>query len=244
MAIVLLGTLDTKGEELRFVREWLQGQGFTTLVIDAGSAGPPSFDPDIGREEVFQRAGTTWEAVRDQGERGEAVRKAAIGCAQVVADLATAGRVEGVLGIGGSAGTIIATTSMRRLPLGLPKVMISTLASGQTRPFLGGSDIVMVPTIADIAGLNRLTRAALALGANALAGMVRGPTTASEYDPDSRRRPLIAASMFGVTTPCVDRARRNLECAGTRSSSSTPRESAASRWRRLFVTARFRGCST
>ncbi len=211
MAVVLIGTLDTKGGELAFVRDQIRAQGVETLVIDAGSQGPPTLDPDIGRDEVFRRAGTSAEAVTERGDRGEAVAKAAEGAASLVADLHREGRVDGVFGLGGSAGTVIGSAAMRALPFGVPKVMVSTLASGQTRPFVGGSDIAMFHPVADLAGLNRLTKMALSNAAHALVGMVKGPRV---IDDPADRRPVVAATMFGVTTPCVDRARRRLEAEG------------------------------
>jgi uncharacterized protein (UPF0261 family) len=211
MPVVLIGTLDTKGGELAYVRDLLAARGLGTLVIDAGSAGPPPFAPDVGRDEVFRSAGTSAAAVQQRGDRGEAVAAAARGVAALAARLAAAGRVDGVIGIGGSAGTVIGTAAMRALPFGVPKVMVSTLASGQMRPFVGGSDIMVLHPVADVAGLNRLTRVALANAAHALAGMVQfaRPPAASAGE-----RPPVAATMFGVTTPCVDRARRTLEAAG------------------------------
>jgi uncharacterized protein (UPF0261 family) len=211
MAVVLIGTLDTKGLELAFVRDLLRASGLETLVIDAGSQGPPAIEPDIPRDEVFRRAGTSAEAVQERADRGEAVARAAEGVAAIVEELHREGRVEGVFGLGGSAGTVIATSAMRALRFGLPKVMVSTLASGQTRPFVGGSDIAMFHPVADLAGLNRLTRTALSNAAHALVGMIKGPKLAEE---PADRRPVVAATMFGVTTPCVDRARRRLEAEG------------------------------
>lgn len=211
MLVVLVGTLDTKGHELAYVRELLADQGLETLVIDAGSAGPPVFTPDIDRAEVFRHAGTTAEAVRASGDRGEAVAAAARGVAALAVSLSARLRIDGILAVGGSAGTVIGTAAMRALPFGMPKVMVSTLASGQTRPYVGGSDIMMVHPVADVAGLNRLTRVALANAAFALSGMVKRPRRDSVVVSD---RPLVAATMFGVTTPCVDRARRTLEADG------------------------------
>ncbi len=211
MAVVLIGTLDTKGRELAFVRDLLRAEGLETIVVDAGSQGPPAFAADVDRAEVFRRAGTSAAEVRARGDRGEAVARAAEGVAVIMAGLDRAGRVDGVFGLGGSAGTVIGTAAMRGLPFGRPKVMVSTLASGQTRPFVGGSDIAMFHPVADLAGLNRLTRVALANAAHALAAMVRAPRPA---EPPGPRRPVVAASMFGVTTPCVDRARGVLEAAG------------------------------
>ncbi len=211
MAVVLVGTLDTKGHELAFVRDLLRAQGLETIVIDAGSGFEPAIEAQIGRDEVFRRAGTTARAVADRGDRGEAVALAAEGAVGVVADLAARGRVDGAFGLGGSAGTVIASAVMRSLPFGLPKVLVSTLASGQTRPFVGDSDIAMFHPVADLAGLNRLTRRALANAAAALAGMVRD---FDRGETAGEGRPVVAATMFGVTTPCVDRARLRLEASG------------------------------
>ncbi len=211
MAVVLIGTLDTKGQETAFARDLLRAQGLETIVIDVGSGSDPTIEPDVSRDEVFRRAGTSARAVIERGDRGEAVSLAAGGVVAVVADLASLGRVQGVFGLGGSAGTVIGSAVMRSLPFGLPKVMVSTLASGQTRPFVGSSDIAMFHPVADLSGLNRLTRRALGNAAHALAGMIRG-SQAIEGEADAR--PVVAASMFGVTTPCVDRARRRLEASG------------------------------
>jgi uncharacterized protein (UPF0261 family) len=158
MAVVLIGTLDTKGRELAFVRDLLQGQGLETIVIDAGSLGSPAFEPDISREDLLRRAGLSAEAMND---RGQAVTRSAEAVARVVADLHVSGRVEGVFGLGGSAGTVIGTSAMRSLPFGLPKVMVSTLASGQTRPFVGGSDIAMFHPVVVMGGVNRVKMGAL-----------------------------------------------------------------------------------
>jgi uncharacterized protein (UPF0261 family) len=211
MAVVLIGTLDTKGHELAFAREILRRAEVATLLVDAGSLGPPVVEPDISRDEVFRHAGTSAEAVRTRGDRGAAVNEAARGVAMLVKELDNAGRVEGVLAIGGSAGTVIGTAAMRALPFGRPKLMVSTLASGQVRPFVGSSDVMMLHPVADIAGLNRLTRTALTNAANAMIGMVRG---AAEKKPCGDTHPVVAATMFGVTTPCVERARAVLEAEG------------------------------
>ncbi len=213
MPVILVGTLDTKGEEVAFVRDLLSASGLTVRVVDAGSSGPPSFAPDVPREVVFRRAGTTFEAINAQGDRGHAVALAAEGVTGLVADWDALGHVDGIFGLGGSAGTTIATAAMRILPFGRPKLLVSTLASGQMRPYVGGSDITTVHPVADLAGLNRLTRTALANAAAAFAGMVHGQSTPSRSEP-AEARPLVGASMFGVTTPCVDRARRLLEVAG------------------------------
>ncbi len=210
MAVVLIGTLDTKGLELGFVRDILRARGIETLVIDAGSLDGPRAAADIDRGRVFRAAGTSVEELRSIGDRGTAVTAAARGAAIVVKELHDAGRVDAVFGLGGGAGTTIGASAMRALPFGVPKVMVSTLASGQTRPFIAGSDIFLLYSVADIAGLNRLTRAVLSNAAHAVAGMVSARADAPVEDD----RLLIAATMFGVTTPCVDRARERLEAAG------------------------------
>ncbi len=209
MPILLVGTLDTKGQELAFVRDLIRGHGRQTLVVDVSSAGVPAFAADFSREEVFLAAGTTLEAVQALGDRGKAVSLAAKGAASLVAGLAKQVEIEGIFGLGGSAGTEIGTSAMRVLPFGLPKVMVSTLASGQTRPYVRGSDIAMFYPVADIAGLNRLTRASLTNAGLALVGMLNLPRPALITSD----RPVVAATMFGVTTPCVEQARRTLEAA-------------------------------
>ncbi len=207
MAVVLIGTLDTKGGELGLVRDLLQARGLPTLVVDVGSLGPPTLEADIGRDEVLRFAGA-----EPSGDRGEAVAAMARGAARLLVDLHGRGGVDGVFGLGGSAGTVIASSAMRALPFGLPKVLVSTLASGQTRPFLEGSDIALFPPVADLAGLNRLTRAALGNAGHALAGMVEGRAAVSVQPTQNEPRPIVvAATMFGVTTRCVDRARSHLE---------------------------------
>jgi uncharacterized protein (UPF0261 family) len=208
MAVVLIGTLDTKGREIEFVRDLLRERGVETLVVDASVLGEPAIAADVDRHRVFGAAGTTWEQVRAAGDRGQAVAKAAIGVTQVIRELHAAGRVDGVLGLGGSAGTTIGTAAMRALPFGVPKLMVSTLASGQTRPYVGERDIAMLYSVVDISGVNRISRTVLANAALAMVGMVTSPRPAPASD-----KPLITATMFGVTTPCVEAARRQVESA-------------------------------
>jgi uncharacterized protein (UPF0261 family) len=212
MAVLLIGTLDTKGTEFQFVRRLLHEQGVSTLVLDAGVLNPPSFPPDISRDEVYAAAGTTYQTVRTTADRGKAIEAAAKGAARLVVDIHTAGKVDGVVGLGGSAGTTIATAAMRALPFGLPKLMVSTLASGQVKQYVGVRDILMLHSVVDICGLNRISRTVLTNAANAMAGMLQAhalPPVGVEED-----KPLIAATMFGVTTPCVEVGRRVMEQNG------------------------------
>ena len=210
MSVYLIGTLDTKGREIGFVRDLLSGYGIQTQVIDGSSLHQPVIVADITREAVFQAAGTTFATVQTQGDRGVAVTHAATGMANLIRDLHAQGKVQGVLGLGGSAGTTIATAAMRALPIGVPKLMVSTLASGQTRPYVGDKDILLLNSVVDLMGINCISREVLGQAARAMAGMVTLPRPA----PATQERPLIAATMFGVTTPCITIARKILETAG------------------------------
>jgi uncharacterized protein (UPF0261 family) len=213
MPVVLIGTLDTKGVEIAFVRDRLHEASVATLVIDAGVLAPPACTAGISREQVFAAAGTSLEAVQRDADRGKAIEAAAKGVARIVIDLHTAGRLDGVLGLGGSAGTTIGTVAMRALPFGVPKLMVSTLASGQVRPYVGVRDILMMHSVVDLSGLNRISRTVLSNAAHAMAGMVRGQESGVRGQ-ESGDRPLVTATMFGVTTPCVEAARAAVERAG------------------------------
>jgi len=211
MPIILIGTLDTKGVEMQFVRDLMQAGGHTTLVVDAGVLGPPDFAPGVTREQVYSAAGTRLEALQSARDRGKAIEAAARGVAKLVTALHAQGQVDGVLGLGGSAGTTIATAAMRALPFGVPKLMVSTMASGQVKHWVGVRDICMLHSVVDISGLNRISRTVLTNAALAMAGMV-GRRPAPELA--GLERPLIAATMFGVTTPCVEASRQQLDAHG------------------------------
>jgi uncharacterized protein (UPF0261 family) len=207
--VAILGTLDTKGQEFAYLRRRIQGAGLNTLVLDCGVLEPPGFTPDLSRQEVAAAGGHRLEDLVAARDRGMSVTAMAAGAVAVVQRLFREGRIQGLISLGGSAGTTIGTAAMRSLPAGFPKLMVSTLASGDTRPFVGTKDILMMYPIVDIAGLNRLSRAVLGNAAAAIAGMV------SQELPEPREaKPLIAATMFGVTTPCVTAARRALEQCG------------------------------
>src|ERR1700730_15627582 len=171
MAVILIGTLDTHAVEFQYVRDHLKRAGIAPMVIDAGVLGPPFFPPDFTREQVFAAAGTTLDEVKQTADRGNAIEAAAKGVTRIVLDLFAASRVDGVLSLGGSAGTTIGTAAMRALPFGIPKIMVSTLASGQVRPYVGVRDIVMMHSVVDISGINRISRRVLANAAAAMAGM-------------------------------------------------------------------------
>jgi uncharacterized protein (UPF0261 family) len=214
MHVVLIGTLDTKGVETQFVCELLHEADLTTLVIDAGVQGSPHFEPDITRKEVFKAAGSSLEAVQKAGDRGKAIEASARGVGRLVQVLYDKAQVAGILGLGGSAGTTIATAAMRALPFGVPKLMVSTLASGQVKQYVGVRDILMMHSVVDISGLNRISRTVLTNAAMAMAGMVRGAVGSRQQAAGSEDKPLVAATMFGVTTPCVETARHVMEQNG------------------------------
>ena len=170
MPVVLLGTLDTKGSEYQFVRDLLHAAQVATLVIDAGVS-QPLFRPDISHEEVFQAAGTT-PGGGDGGRRSwPGGAGGGRGAARIVSDLHRQGKVDGLLSLGGSAGTTIGTAAMRALPFGVPKLMVSTLASGQVKQWVGVRDILMLHSVVDLSGLNRISRVVLTNAAHAMIGM-------------------------------------------------------------------------
>jgi uncharacterized protein (UPF0261 family) len=205
--VLLIGTLDTKGDELAFVRERLLAAGVDVLVADAGTVGPPhGLEPDITREELAAGVGADLASLTD---RGAAVGTMADAAAALARRLHGEGRIEGVLGAGGSGNTAIATAAMRALPVGVPKLMVSTMAAGDTRDYIGGADVALMASVTDVAGLNSISARILANAAAAMAGMVGAPPVDL-----GEQRPLIGATMFGVTTPCVTRAREGLEARG------------------------------
>jgi uncharacterized protein (UPF0261 family) len=206
--IVIVGALDTKGQEFAFVKAAIEARGHRALVINTGVIGEPPFEPDISAAQVAEAGGTTLQALREQGDRGQAIGVMTDGVANLVTALHEEGQVDGILGMGGSAGTIIGTSAMRALPVGLPKVMVSTLAASDTGPYVGSKDVVMFPSVVDVSGVNRISARIYANAVGAVVGMVE---TAA---PQIAEKPLIAASMFGNTTELVDRCRDILESRG------------------------------
>ncbi len=204
--ILLLGTLDTKGAEYAFVRDRLAAIGAGTVVVDVGVLGEPAFAPDVTADEVARAAGTGKAELAAAADRGRAMLAMADGAAAVVRDLHRAGRFDGALALGGTGGTSVAARAFRELPIGVPKIVVSTAASGETSQYVGESDLILAPSVVDIAGVNRVSAPILANAAAAIAGMV-----AAEPPSVDTHRPLVAASMFGVTTPCITAAREELQ---------------------------------
>lgn len=206
--IAIVAALDTKGAEARFLEQIIRGRGHHTMIIDVGVLADPQTKPDVTSREIAKAGGIELVELRRAADKAQAMATITRGAAVIAAKLYAEEKINAMIGIGGSAGTVIAASAMRALPIGVPKVLVSTVAAGDTRPYVGSKDITMMYSVVDIAGLNRISSRVLANAAGAVIGMV-------ETDlPSQQSRRIIAASMFGNTTPCVDRARGALEAAG------------------------------
>lgn len=206
--VVLLGTLDTKGDEYRYLRERIAGAGCAVVTVDVGILDEPGTPPDVARVAVARAAGVDLDALVAVGDRGRAIEAMARGAAVVVRELRAQGRLDAILALGGSGGTSVATAAMRALPVGVPKMMVSTVASGDIRPYIGEADISMMYSVVDIAGLNRVSARILSNAAGAIVGMAAASVL---FEANPAAPPLVGATMFGVTTPCVTAARTLLE---------------------------------
>ena len=206
--ILIIGTLDTKGLEFAYLRDLIQARGHKTIVLDAGVTGEPGFPPDISAGEVAKTGGASLQELRQKADRGFALDVMSKGAREMTARLHEEGKIDGVISLGGSGGTSIATTAMQALPVGLPKLMVSTMASGNVAPYVDVKDITMMYSVVDVAGLNSLSRKIFANAVGAICGMVEQEVTPAED------KPLITATMFGVTTPCVTMVREGLEKRG------------------------------
>lgn len=207
--VVIAGALDTKGQEFAFIKKLIEETGLQTLVVDFGVLGTPAFTPDIPREEVVKAGGGDLQTLASGEHKDAAMQIMARGLAVLVEQLYTEGRLDGILGMGGTGGTSIATTAMRVLPVGVPKLMVSTIGGGDVSPYAGAKDITFMPSIVDVAGFNSISQRIYTNAAGAIAGMVQMEAPAVQES-----KPLITASMFGNTTKCVDHARAILEAQG------------------------------
>ncbi len=209
--IIVIGTLDTKGQEIAFVRDLIADRGHQPVVIDTGIQGEPAIEPAISRGEVAAAAETSIEALLAAGDKNRAISAMASGVTAIAAALHAEGKLDGVIALGGVQGTVIGTAAMRTLPVGVPKVMVSAVANGQTTfgPFVGTKDVAIIHSVADILGLNIITRQVLAEAAGAVIGMAE-----LALGPQSTERPTVAMTMAGVTTACVMRARQLFEAWG------------------------------
>jgi len=209
--VILAGTLDTKGPEYQFVKEHVLATGVNVLMVDTAALGTPYFEPDIPSAEVAKAAGITQEELKKKS-RGEAVSIMSKGLLEVLKRLISEGKCDGILGLGGTGGTTLLSMALKQLPLGVPKMIVSTMGSSDTRPYVGNSDLIMMNAVTDIAGLNRISSTILSNAAHAISGMAQNYWKTKQYEKASK--PLIAMSMFGITTPCVLRIREGLEKRG------------------------------
>jgi uncharacterized protein (UPF0261 family) len=207
--VVVVATLDTKSEEVQYLKERIENADVRTIVVDAGVLGQPSFKPEIGNERVAELGGSTLQELRASRDEGKAMDVMMKGASRAVQELHKEGRLDGIVGIGGSMGTSLGTHAMRSLPFGIPKLMVSTMASRDISPWIGHKDIVMFPSVTDLSGLNRMTERTFSNAAAAIAGMVLADTA-----PERAERPLIGVGTLGATEGCAKHARPLLERMG------------------------------
>ena len=207
-SIYAIATLDTKGHELAFVAEAIRRAGANVTIVDVGTGSAPLVETNVSREAVAAFHPRGAPLVLGLADRGEAVTAMAEALTTFLVREFESGRVSGVIGLGGSGGTALIAPAMQALPVGLPKLLVSTVASGNTTPYVGCCDIALMPSVVDVAGLNRVSRQVLANAAHAIAGMVLNRRD------DQIDRPAIGVTMFGVTTPCVTAVREALEAEG------------------------------
>ncbi len=208
--ICLIGAFDTKGAEYAFVREQILARGHLVLTVNTGIMGSTNLFPvDVQAYEVAQAGGSSLEQLRERKDRGEAMKVMCAGAPAIIKSLYDDGMIDGIIGMGGTGGTAVVTSAMRTLPVGMPKVCVSTAAGGDVAAYVGTKDITMIPSIVDVAGINRISRIVFSRAAGAICGMAE--TDISESSGD---KPVIAASMFGNTTPCVNVCVANLSTEG------------------------------
>lgn len=207
--IVILGTLDTKGREMKFVKDTIERLGHRALVMDTSVIGKPFFKPDVSREDIAEAGGMSFEELVKDPSREVASPLMSGGAARLISKMLEEGKIHGIISMGGTQGTSLATAVMRSLPIGFPKVMVSTIASGNTAPFVDICDITMMNSVADILGLNPVTRKILSNAAHAICGMAE-----SEEDIRISDKPLVAVTTVGITTPCAMKATELLESSG------------------------------
>ncbi len=209
-SVAIVATLDTKGKEAEYIRNKIAAQGIDTILIDSGVLGVPAVEATVSREEVAKAAGVTIDELKKQNKKSAAIAKQAEGLRSIVQKLFGEGKLDGIIGIGGGQGTSICTTAMQALPIGFPKLMLSTVASGRFRfgPYVGTKDICMMFSVADIAGLNAISLPIFDNAANAIAGMVLRKQT------KTTKKTAIALTMLGITTPCCMQIKAGMEVAG------------------------------
>lgn len=207
--IIVLGTMDTKGREMKFIKETIEKAGCATLVMDTGVIGEPLFEPDVSRQEISEAGGMSFQELMKKPSREIASPLMNRGATRIIRKLIEQNKVHGIISLGGTQGTTLSTAVMRELPLGFPKVMVSTMASGNTAPFVDIYDITMMFSVADILGLNPVTRKILSNAARAVCGMAE-----SEEKIEAPDKPLVAITTVGITHECAMRAQELLEASG------------------------------
>ncbi len=208
--VLAIGAFDTKGPDYDFIRQLILLRGHSVVTVDTGVLATTDLFPvDVEADELAAAGGATLQQLRQTGDRGEAMKVMSAGAAVVARRLYDEGRFDGIIGMGGSGGSTVVTAAMRALPVGVPKICVSTVASGDTSGYVGLSDVTLIPSIADVAGINRISRLIYSRAAGAICGMVE-----TEISAVTDERPVIAASMFGNTTQCVDACSRTLTESG------------------------------
>ncbi|MGD7732662.1 Tm-1-like ATP-binding domain-containing protein [Propionibacteriaceae bacterium G57] len=211
--VALLGTLDTKGEECLWLRDRLRELGADTLIIDVGSFSHHKI-ADVTSDEVARAAGEDPEALREHHDRGEMMRIMGTGAAAVAKKLASEGRIHGLLSFGGSGGSSVAAPVMQALPVGFPKLLVSTMASGNVKPYVGEVDATLMYSVVDVAGMNSISSKVFGNAAAGIAGMATDYERRQAAPHDEGHKPNIGITMFGLTTPAADEARHTLEALG------------------------------
>lgn len=206
--IAILGTFDTKGKELKFIKDCIEEAGCATLCVHTGVF-EPLIEPDVSNADLAAAVGADINAIIEKRDRATATDVLSRGTQALIPQLYAQGKFDGIISIGGSGGTSLATPAMRALPLGVPKVMVSTMASGDVSPYVGTSDVIMIPSVVDAEGLNDISKVIFQNACNAVVGMVQ-----NKKEIESDGKPLLAATMFGVTTPCIKAAKEYLEGEG------------------------------
>jgi uncharacterized protein (UPF0261 family) len=209
--VVLAGTLDTKGIEYAYVRDRLRERGVNVILIDVGVLGEPLVPPDVGRTVVAAAGGADLSDLVAAADRGRAIEAMASGLGAVVRQLHEGGKLDALLGLGGGGGSALIMAGMRELPIAVPKLLVSTVVAGATRSYASVTGITVMHAIVDIAGINRISERVFTQAAAAAAAMAEASAAARPAPLD---RPLLGATMFGVTTPCVTVARERLEALG------------------------------
>jgi uncharacterized protein (UPF0261 family) len=208
--ICLIGAFDTKGPEYAFVREQILARGHKALTVNTGVLGSTDLFPvDVDADKVAEAGGGSLKQLQEKNDRGEAMKIMCMGSAAIIKSLYHEGKIDGIIGMGGTGGTTVVTAAMRALPVGIPKVCVSTAASGDVVVYVGTKDITMIPSIVDVAGINRVSRIIFSRAAGAICGMAEANIPESEED-----KPVITASMFGNTTECVNACMDKLSAKG------------------------------